>query len=571
MADSVTIQGQNINVQNPVSENFSLQVQAYTDKHFRHFRLPDYGKITNLTTFKPDPDVEQAIQKALKHVPDDVRAKINKYQHSSEVTETVRLIPSVAKLAEKPPKKLDREVAKRALIMRIMRSRQQIKNRARADFCPEELLKFSQNNSSSAGIVPNQQIMGTSSCVTGKKGEFFAAAVTRNTRDRIIDTSPPPCLPYKPFRKSEVQSVDKPVRGIQNESLPNYMVLSMTEPKEKSFKYGNAIGMGGPDNDYQILFNYWYVMCRRYKGFTWLEFIDFLRKQGIHESDKKGWEASTNVTDGLPNAIFDIATKIYPTEGDKRVYIRAYSDYACPLIYYDGWGFFAPWRVGSGTYKTSSGNTERHRTMNDYMCYHIHHHNFHLSRVDCDCECCKLIGQDVPVDPMLYRLRRQAFIQGDDYISVSFGIAEDKVFDRLVDFIFGTTTKTEHKQFEHDAEFLRRRFYVCGEDILSYKESSRAIAKLVKGEHRRTINRFVMAALSAKIEVGINETANEFINQVLAELVCKVDSSIVDEEQRYKRYGDVGALLLSHKFSVIDVVNYRNRPLANLLRALEDI
>jgi len=363
----------------------------------------------------------------------------------------------------------------------------------------------------------------------------------------------------------------KAVRGIQNEGLPNYIIHSIANPTIRSYDSGIAVGMGKRGEGLQLPFFYWYAIYSRYMGANWLGFIEFLKSQGAHESDKTAWEASTNITDGLPDVFIEGNLKDFVTPGCRKLYVRAMADYVNPFIYIDRCGFWAPWRVASGTQRTGSMNSKRHRLMVDYVVWFVKQHQGRLGLPDCDCFVCEQFKGRVgyPISPLLQALRLMAFIMGDDYISVSWGVKEDELFDDIMDFVFGTETKTVAANFFDDAEFLRMKFCLLNDMVLPYREPVRVIAKMLYGEHRCKPVRFAAAIYSRLYDIGPNKKLDLHLRGLLSML--KVEAA--DLKEACSVYGGKIAQMQDvfpfFNFTNEDVVNYINCPLANFLTALE--
>lgn len=575
-----TIQGQAIDV-NPVltprKQDFVTTLKEIQNPDFPLLSAPNYGTISFLTKVRPHNKVKIAIQEASSLLSVDTLKEADNYVHSSTITDSTLLVPAFNKLASKPIKPINRQLLKRMLLIDILtQKREKGKLITKSlEFSPIKMAEFNKNSGSASGILPVSPVHGLCSKTTGTKGEMFTAAVSCNIRDRITEGIPN-SIPFKPFFKSEVLKKGKSVRGIQNESLANYMILAMSQTDETLFHKGIAIGMGAPGRGPQIIFYYWYVIFRKETGKGWVDFIEYLKEHGAHESDKTAWEASTNGTDGFANLFCEVNTKRFATEGDKRLYVRAIADVCNPFIYIDRCGFWAPWRVPSGTYFTSKWNSQRHRLMNLAVVGFIKQHNMRLGAEECQCDVCihlktNKIMLGLEVTDLLIKLRAHAFILGDDYIAVSLGIEHDRIFDTIMDYMFGTTTRTEFKQMFESAEFLRKRFKIIDHNIIPYRETSRVVAKLIHGSHRANVEKFSAALYSAFLDMGHNEELNSFIKFLIKQFEPEPEPFLRELQVFGKKNHDVEQILSFVNINMEDVVNYNNRPLETLINVLKTI
>ena len=539
---------------------------------------PNYGTISFLKGFTKHEQVTEALSTSLKILDDETRNEaVNEYVHTSKISDSTLLVPAFNKLATKPIKPLNRALLKRMIIINALsQAREKGKLVTKTlEFTPAKMASFDKNQNSASGILPVKPVAGVCGKVSGSKGDMHTAAVQVNIRDRIVDQIP--CtIPFKPFFKNEVIKRGKPVRGIQNESYANYMILAMSSVDERLYHRGIAIGMGKKGEGLQMVFMYWYVIFKHETSLGWNDFLEFLNNSGAHESDKTAWEASTNATDGLAYVFCEANTKRFATPGDKRLYLRSLVDSCNPFIYVDRCGFWAPWRIPSGTFLTSKGNSQRHRLMNMAVVDYIKRHDNSIGLSSCTCEVCLHLTEKGfrlghRVSNLLLRLRAHAFILGDDYIAVSMGSEQDLMFDTVMDFWFGTTTKTEFKQMFNSAEFLRRKFCVVNDMIFPYRGTTRAVAKLFHGEHTVSVERFCAALYSAMFEAGPNKVLQDFLLHLAKQL--QPDTAVLtDELQAYKRKNpDLATLLPFYQFKGEDIINYFNRPLETLINVLRTV
>lgn len=277
------------------------------------------------------------------------------------------------------------------------------------------------------------------------------SAVIVNTLATQHEKKIPGCLPYHPCAKPEVIRAGKKVRTIQVESQANVIVLKHyfdnVVTVDKDVGSGQAIGLSTINGDFKTIIFCWYeIFLRYYPKTDWNTFLEYLATVVINESDKTAWESSTNEVDGVVYIISLLAR--INTDGINSEVIcllqRALADYMCPGIQISGERvFFSPWRIASGSYLTSHGNTYRHRSMNDYVCDFIETHGGY-GRVGCFCKVCIKFGVGPRVDAMELDFMRAAYILGDDYLAIC---THPQLFNDILDFVFGTTTTTEPKNF----------------------------------------------------------------------------------------------------------------------------
>nr|QFR59051.1 MAG: putative RNA dependent RNA polymerase [Dongxihu virus] len=554
-------EGTLVNQQQQKALGIISAVKAQLNPAYPVRAAPNYGKPHMLTTKKTDRSVQDDIACAIereygREMVDKVK---NQWVHSSEVKDPNLIAPGFNKLALKPPHPYNRDVAAMLLLQAIVRQKQQYgPAKHEVDLTPKRLASCDANQGSAAGIIPVKPVPGIMGRLTGKKGTMHTSAYAVNLANRLND-SIPRSIPYKVFLKGEVIKKGKPVRGIQNESLASYEILHLSEPERQEVRLGNAIGMGGSNKTFASIFVVWYVVYQEETGKSWHDFVEFLADSGAHESDKVGWEASTNMTDCLPRLIVLLNEKKFKTPDCKKLYVAAVTDSHFPFVYLHKEQFQCPARVPSGTYFTSKGNTARHRSMNDYGCNYVYQHENKLGLKGCKCYGCELMrGHEAfgtSISSLLLKLRRKAFILGDDYLSVSWGIVCDDFFDTLMDRTFGTETKTEKKAFFDDAEFLRKSFKRGEENTITwYRKPERVLAKIYHGDFLCSPQRFAEALTSYKYEAGDNPKLIDCIVRMYA----SIDEDLL-EPLDMKRFAIKRPALESvthfHQFCHADLVN----------------
>lgn len=557
-------EGTNVNVpqQKAIGIISSVKMQLHADFPVR--TAPNYGKPHMLTKKKTNPAMQSQIKDVISQdYGEEMANKVEQqWIHSSLVSDPSLISPGFNKLAQRPIQPLNRRVAAVMLLQQIVRQKQQYGTKKHeVDLGVARLATDCKNGGSSAGILPVMAVPGLMCRTTGKKSDMHPAAYAVNLHNRLLTTIPR-SIPYKVFLKGEVIKKTKNVRGIQNESLATYEVLSLSEPDRQEVRLGNAIGMGGNNKSFASIFVVWYQIYFKHTKGDWFKFLDFLDQSGAHESDKVGWEASTNITDCLPRLIVLLNEKRFKTPECKKLYVAAVTDSHFPFVYLHREQFQCPARVPSGTYFTSKGNTARHRSMNDYICYYVYSHGNNLGSKDCDCPDCDLMrGHEafgLSISALLLDLRKKAFILGDDYIAISWGLEQDDFFDNLMDALFGTETKTEKKNFFEDAEFLRKKFKRCDEGSITwYREPERVLAKIFHGEFIDNPQRMAEALTSYKYEAGDNPqlvTCIENIYGLISDQVGEIDM------QKYAAKRPMLADVRHfNQFTCDDVVNHQRQ------------
>lgn len=481
---------------------------------YRHFR-PQV-----LAALRPDhPEVLSAIVGDLTaphYLPPDLLERIDEYEHSSQVRDMGRMAPSMAVLTEKPPKELDREVLWDLFVADCLEIPfgDDILPIVPPEFTAVEMSCQTQTTSA-CGLMALSSQHGTDA---GTKKDMLDSAIAINLQDKL-GSHRPPANPFKPSLKAEVIKKTKKVRTIMLESQPNFMVLKhYFGPLASAWAdpYGGmAIGLSSSSGDFKAIPYQWWCETNMQHD----EFLDWLGTQPAHESDKAAWESSTNATDGIAFLLHLLMrTDVHPN--DRRLVDRALADYFNPHVQYDAQrAYVAPWRVPSGSYLTSYGNSWRHRAMARWVVEWLGRHGSAGSD-DCACGVCDvakfqaLTDWGKPISDQELRILSRFFVMGDDFIAIN-PVAH--VFDWVLDFKFGTTTKTVVKPFYSEpslsmpqgAEFLRRHFYLDRSTspyrLFTFRDAGRLLAKLYRGGHRNTRERFLAAVDSALNDVGANE------------------------------------------------------------------
>lgn len=488
---------------NPLSDAVAAEV--------KRLRAPTIV-VDGFRPFKPQPlPLLPPPHPCVKDIVDHVRdyKPVQGYVHSSTVRDVERMARGFTKLIEKPFRSFDPEVAWELFVDVALGLPVGVDGGVLVEDVPELTaveLAAQMQTSSGAGLLPLNPLLGRT---IGTKHEMHTAAVNVNLEDKLADMVPP-LLPYKPALKEEVIKIDKDPRVILLESQPNYMVLKHVfgtildgvDPCS-----GIAIGLSGRGGDFKIIPFTWWLL----KEIPYEEFIDWAKHLMCHESDKTAWEASTNVTDGFVY-IMSMLMRINIKPNDHKLVARALADYINPAITYgDNRCYFAPWRVPSGSYLTSHGNSVRHRLMARYVVNYFAKHGTAGSD-SCTCSICeagKILGLPGWGDKVKNEdlvLLDNCFVQGDDYVGVA---VAPHVFDFVIDHVFGTTTKTVVKPLigtpqEPGVEFLRRCFALEDDRFVVFRKEDRVLAKLYHGSHRVSRERFAAALDCAMRETGAN-------------------------------------------------------------------
>ncbi|EEC08051.1 hypothetical protein IscW_ISCW006242 [Ixodes scapularis] len=190
------------------------------------------------------------------------------------------------------------------------------------------------------------------------------------------------------------------------------------------------------------------------------------------------------------------------SEGAIRLLCRALADYAClPIQVHGSKVFHAPYCIGSGSYLTAHGNTWRHSFMADYV----------LDR---------LFEQGLITEEEEEYLR-QFDVLGDDFRGLVIHRETAELFDRTIDQVFGTVTTTSTPPIfgrpnEGDSlEFLRRRHIRLGNEIRTFREPVRVLAKLFHGQAATSVARFTASLQAMHYDVGYNPWLHDILLKLI--------------------------------------------------------
>ncbi|EEC05930.1 hypothetical protein IscW_ISCW005027 [Ixodes scapularis] len=206
------------------------------------------------------------------------------------------------------------------------------------------------------------------------------------------------------------------------------------------------------------------------------------------------------------------------SQGAIRLLCRALADYACPAIQVHGSKVFhAPYRIGSGSYLTAHGNTWRHSFMADYVL--------------------DLLAGARSITEEEEEYLRQFDVLGDDFRGLVIHRETAALFDRTIDRVFGTVTTTSTPPIfgrpnEGDSlEFLRRRHVRLGEEIRTFREPVRVLAKLIHGQSAVSVTRFTASLQAMLYDIGYNP----WLHDVLLRLVPSGEVNQTEYEQELER------------------------------------
>nr|AYU49214.1 putative RNA polymerase [Kwi virus] len=505
---------------------------------FRHTRPQPLTKLKN----KPA-EVVSALS-VLDSLPESLKEGIEQYHHSSEVENMALMVKGYTVLHEKAVSPADFETFYEMFVRMSLEVPETVEEN---DDITVGHLQDQPQPSSSCGLLPLNSLFGA---CQGSKKEMQNSASAVNWAD-LAWRCVPSCLPNKAVHKDEVIKKGKKIRTIMIESQANNMVLrhyfEKTVSKDRDIPRGRAIGLSGVGGSFKIIVLRWYDIVSRHNGMGWNEFLLWLAKQPINESDKTAWESSTNEVDGLPYVIYLLLTIADVSDPvAQRILARALADYMNPPVQIDSdLVTFAPWRVASGSYFTAHGNTFRHWLMGQWVCDFIAKHDNMVGKDDCSCDVCAHFKHNswfgVAVTELELELMRAFFVMGDDFIGLGY---HGEAFNSILDFKFKTTTKGEIKEFfsmpsleePTGAEFLKKHFYLDTSgrtyNIRTFRAPARLLAKLSKGRATQSATNFRIACQSALWEIGYNQPLYDIVREV----TVSVDVPKEDVKQQLERY-----------------------------------
>ncbi|MCD1171645.1 hypothetical protein, partial [Bacillus anthracis] len=173
-------------------------------------------------------------------------------------------------------------------------------------------------------------------------------------------------------------------------------------------------------------------------------------------------------------------------------------------------------------------------------------------------------GPTVDAEQMAFL--RAYFVMGDDFI----GLCEHPLlFNRLLDFLFGTRTKTQEKKFfsvaglrePEGAEFLKKHFALDKThdtwNVRSFRAPERLLAKLYHGGASQIPGKRSDALFSAIWENGYTEPVYEILESMLRYMLdCRTVQKVEKYLELYvKRTPALHDCLVSYVPSFADVVN----------------
>jgi len=282
----------------------------------------------------------------------------------------------------------------------------------------------------------------------------------------------------------------------------------------------NCNGISKVDGNFiKILFSM-YLDEQQFNQMTWEQFLDLLEIEGLDEDDKKKWEALVGRNRNVACLLHDIVqVDFHPDDVEHMAQVVSHG--MGPVIKFKNHtAYFAKFKVASGKFKTLHGNVDGHHAGVQRVAQFVQEHDMLWGRQGCECKYCGVLigsphfGQAVT----FYDLHKitGGGIVGDDRIRRAFRGAE---VGKLIDKALNSLTVHSHKKAFQDAEFLKTRFKRHGPNVTVYRDSERVFAKLYHGDAKNSRDHFQSALVSASMELGDNQEANEQL-QDLYEMCC---------------------------------------------------
>lgn len=438
------------------------------------------------------PELVELVEDSLDGYPGLLRG-CDGFKHSSAITDESQIQLAVTKMAHNPPGKFDEKASWLCYISRSLdrpRTRSGKLIRAEVDIGFEAQASVPAGNTSS-GFVPTLHNTG------GSKEKNKNQAIQVNMYDMHLNKGALPTEHHHmSFPKGEVLKSSKvQPRVIQVPSQSDYIMLWLCSLRKDRTATGCGIGLNMRNGGALRLFINWFLVLTtlHYPNLLWTQFLDILRENQAHESDKTNWDTTPELTDGLPYVISWLCGA-KPLQ-NRRPWLRALTSYINPLVALGSdVGAHCPGKVASGTVPTADGNTARHQDMNFATEIALE-----LALGKCNCDTCGWArsgfgpGLNECGDaPPLWKfdLAHVAFHYGDDYLGLSKGTLWDDLRDRFMDRIFHTQTKTENYPFfskptwpeGRSAEFLKNQFEVDDNNVIRpYRNMQRPVAKVRHG------------------------------------------------------------------------------------------
>jgi hypothetical protein len=202
-------------------------------------------------------------------------------------------------------------------------------------------------------------------------------------------------------------------------------------------------------------------------------------KRGLHESDKKSWEATTKPETSYAYAICAISAVADLSEAG-AVAANVLAHYHHPFFSITGdQACSKPGVTASGSKPTAHGNTMRHGFMLALFKWYVLSHDRRLGKHGCDCKDCVVLSDHEDfgkkIDDLELQLLLQAVLMGDDFICVWNDAS--CFYDYYCDRVFGTVTKSGREEFGEGA-FLKRRMKKVRGFWSTYVHEDQAIPKL---------------------------------------------------------------------------------------------
>jgi hypothetical protein len=495
-------------------------------------------------------EVKEHYEHIKKNMPKEVMVEIDKYEHSSSITDIPRLAKPFTLLVESVPKDMEFDDYVISFIRMAIEHDPCMYDAG--EYGLTEMMSQKLSNAS-AGLMPLNAQKGKT---TGSKNDLQAAAAAINLLDK--EKQFPKSLVVQIAQKAECLKSPKPMRGIGVESAPNHCVLKhfFDYPcaKAKDIASGSGIGLSTLNGDHKIFFFVLYNVYSEYHpGCLWNDFLEWLDKQSINESDYEQWESHTGYLDMYVYVQTKLCQIKTPTDlGTKRLLARAFADFMNPAIHVDHETvYYAPAKITSGGYFTSDGNTGRHKIMHDNIIDNLDFHGG-FGKVDCFCAFCERLrknkvdffGEKVTQEEI--DLLRVARIGGDDFFGLDIYSREVNMCKMLT---FGTKIKNDIKPVfgtpglgeDNSAQFLRRHYCLDKSGgmgnpymIRTYRDSERLTAKFMFGSAAQKPDTAYAAGISLLWEIGFNKDLYD-LHRPLVDKLNKPKNHITFKENVMKR------------------------------------
>jgi len=256
-------------------------------------------------------------------------------------------------------------------------------------------------------------------------------------------------------------------------------------------------------------------------------------RRGLHESDKKSWEATTKPETSYAYCICAICGVEDLSEAG-AVAANVLAHYHHPFFSITGEQVCSkPGVTASGSKPTAHGNTCRHGFMLSIFKWYVLSHDNHMGKKGCECKDCAVLKDHPDFGKELglleLRLLLQAVLMGDDFICVWNDASS--FYDYFCDQVFGTVTESQREEFvgENAGAFLKRRMKKVGGFWTTYVHEDQAVPKLAgpRGFHPET-------KMAQCINIAMNAN-NKKVYDICHDIYVKLEetfgrTNVVDEE-----------------------------------------